>query len=758
MTVTTANASSSADPPSDDSRTPQQQGSQSSTSGLANQFVGDTGNKGSGNVAGQNGSQTYVAGSTGQGTADPQRGHKLEGPVELDEFGLPVRKTHSRFVSQSSEESEVFHEAPEDISAVESEPAEKPVHQGGHAAGEQARSGKQDSLPGKTEAGPTASENKVQAERVTEKSSDTAVSNNEKEHAAGDQSQNTAGSGITAGSAPADSNAASKDKPLSLEQQSQTDAHNDTTKNKSLKDRARASEWSHQRLTEQEESDEEKQESEGEWRDMPALGEFDVYDDYGRIVARGSKQEDDEAVYRGLGGAGKGYTRVQLDEDAMSATSMDEDTSYLFKEGHTNSAGVDEELRDSVTQLQATKDLLTESQRIAYVGVARLTIYQMVKELQDIEPTKSSKKSLQGAADSMRKWGQQMMSRLYTHMDIDSAEQIMIEQLAEHGVQPADLVRPLMQNARVKNPMAESVASPKRPSSSTASPSSKANPRSSLSAETEKSSEPSSPPPYEDLNNEDLPEVRTPFQLPSSEKIDIDLRWTVLCDLFLVLVSDATYDARSRRLLERVGQAMEVPWVQICRFEKRVTDALEMQETVDEKEKWDETENMENRRKMALKKKYMIMGLATVGGGLVIGLSAGLLAPVIGAGLAAGFTTIGISGTSAFLSGAGGTALIAGGATLTGGTIGIRASHRRTGAVKTFEYRPLHNNKRVNLIVTVSGWMTGKVDDVRLPYSTVDPIMGDLYSVLWEPEMLQSMGATINILATEVGVNPPSLM
>ena len=53
--------------------------------------------------------------------------------------------------------------------------------------------------------------------------------------------------------------------------------------------------------------------------------------------------------------------------------------------------------------------------------------------------------------------------------------------------------------------------------------------------------------------------------------------------------------------------------------------------------------------------------------------------------------------------------------------------------------------------------MTGKVDDVRLPYSTVDPIMGDIYSILWEPEMLQSMGDTINILATEVGLLPNKL-
>lgn len=145
----------------------------------------------------------------------------------------------------------------------------------------------------------------------------------------------------------------------------------------------------------------------------------------------------------------------------------------------------------------------------------------------------------------------------------------------------------------------------------------------------------------------------------------------------------------------------------------------------------------------------MVMGLCTAGGSLIIGLSAGLLAPVIGAGLAAGFTAIGVGGTSTFLGGTAAAALIGGIGTATGGIVGVQASNRRTGAVKTFEYRPLHNNKRTNLIITVSGWMTGKVDDVRLPFSTIDPIMGDVYSVHWEPEMLQSTGQTINILARE---------
>ena len=329
----------------------------------------------------------------------------------------------------------------------------------------------------------------------------------------------------------------------------------------------------------------------------------------------------------------------------------------------------------------------------------------------------------------------------------------MIEQLAEHGVQPGDLTPALMHNSRVQNPMADSSVTNERPASSLNQVS-----RDSISlgspalVETPERSETSSPPPYMEQEDVDMPEVRTPSQLPTTKNIDIDLRWTVLCDLFLVLLADSIHDSRSRVLLEHVGGALKVSWLEICRFEKRVTDALEMQEAAN-KETWDEAEHMESRRKRALKRKYMMMGLATVGGSLVIGLSAGLLAPVIGAGLAAGFTTIGVAGTSGFLAGAGGTALITSGAVVTGGTIAVRASHRRTGAVQTFEYRPLHNNKRVNLIVTISGWMNGKIDDVRLPYSTVDPIMGDMYSVLWEPEMLQSMGDTINILATEVRIS-----
>jgi len=507
------------------------------------------------------------------------------------------------------------------------------------------------------------------------------------------------------------------------------------------------SEFSHQQLTT--EKEEKADNDDTGWQTMPAYARYDMYDDDNKLIAKEHDESEDEKYkYGGLGGAGKGYTRVLVDDDAESATSMDDNTQYLFNKavGDTSIIDDDEEhQRDAVSQLQATKDLLTEGQRIAYVGVTRLELSTMAKAVEGMEYTRRTKKEVQLSSESMKMWSQKMMIRLYAHMDISPAEQIMIEQLSEHGVQPKDLTPALMANSRVKNPMAAEGKSP-RPASLAGDKSPLRSVSSPRLPDTEEVATP--PPAYEVHESKEL-DVQTPSQLPTTAKIDIDLRWTVLCDLFLVLIADSIYDARSRVLLEKVAESLEVTWVDICRFEKKVTDALEMQQNA-EKENWNEAEHMETRRKMALKKRYVMMGLATVGGGLVIGLSAGLLAPMIGAGLAAGFTTIGVTGTSSFLAGAGGAAIITSGAAASGGVIGVRAAERRTGAVKTFEYRPLHNNKRVNLIVTVSGWMTGKVDDVRLPYSTVDPVMGDIYSVLWEPEMLTSMGDTINILATEV--------
>lgn len=181
------------------------------------------------------------------------------------------------------------------------------------------------------------------------------------------------------------------------------------------------SEWSHQQIVPQAAKDlqpkeEIKDESEDEWQTMPAYASTDLYDDYGRLIAVAAPDEDTEEKDT-MGGAVKGYTRVFDDEDADSVTSMDENTKYLFQEDDN-----DEDARNPLSQMEATKELLTEGQRIAYVGVVRLAVAEMVAD-RGLIVTKgrTAKKVVGGVVDNMRMWGQKMMVRLYTHMEISPA-------------------------------------------------------------------------------------------------------------------------------------------------------------------------------------------------------------------------------------------------------------------------------------------------------------------------------------------------
>ncbi|WWD16611.1 hypothetical protein CI109_101039 [Kwoniella shandongensis] len=597
------------------------------------------------------------------------------------------------------------------------------------------------------------------------------------------------------------------------------------------------------------------------------------------------------------------YTRLRLNEDEESEE-VHMRTRYLFDE---------DKAMTPLSQMQATKELLTEGQRIAYVGLCQLIARRMLKDMgrgwegvkvrnMKLGVGKGKTKGEVPVVESGHIWMLKIMARLYQHMELAKEEQRMIESLAEHGVDPSDLVPALMTTHTVNNPDydpkakekadldaaaeieskeeektvesekerlrlaeeeeeeervrnaeappppyeareeasgsafssgrtspvipppvksvnpfgddddEEEAHSPIPSSSKPKSPQPTPKPPSRLpsfdvgddddgdigsilspppSAQSSSSSPspsspplPSPPPPETTQSPPDIestpehdpdktPKVHPadhnepplqidepdmPAALPSlpgvstslsntDELVTLDIRWTVLCDLFLVLIADSVYDARSRAFLLHVASALGFGWLDVARFENRVTDALEIQEGVERTEQGD---IIEGRRKAARNKRYAMMGAAAIGGGLVIGLSAGLAAPFIGAGLGAAFATVGITGTGTFLAGAGGAAIITTGGVLTGANIAGKGMAKRTREVRTFEFRPLHNNKRVSCYITVGGFMASKVDDVRLPFSVLDPIVGDVYSVHWEPEMMAEMGSAMAILTGEI--------
>ncbi|KAJ7207497.1 hypothetical protein GGX14DRAFT_455589 [Mycena pura] len=423
------------------------------------------------------------------------------------------------------------------------------------------------------------------------------------------------------------------------------------------------------------------------------------------------------------------YTRIRgHEEDESDEVHMR--TKYLFDE---------DKAMTPLSQMQATKNLLTEAQRIAYVGLCALITQEMSQDLK-----RPNRKEFKTAVQNMDLWAMKIMGRLYYHMEIETQEQKMIESLAQHGVQATDLVPALMTTHTVANPEYDP-AEARRQAEVIFDPSDEL-PETPVTATPTTATFQTTSKVLAQTSTAAIPGVST--TLSSADKnVTLDIRWTVLCDLFLLLIADSVYDARSRVLLEKAALKLGLGWLDVVRFESRVTEALEIQEGV---EKMEQQDVIDGRQKAARKKRYMMLGLATLGGGLVIGLSAGLLAPVIGAGLGAALGTVGITGTTGFLAGAGGAAVITTGGVLTGSGIAVRGMINRTQFVRTFEVLPLHNNKRVTCILTVPGFMTSKLDDVRLPFSVLDPVVGDVFSVLWEPEMIQETGSALKILTTEV--------
>lgn len=97
------------------------------------------------------------------------------------------------------------------------------------------------------------------------------------------------------------------------------------------------------------------------------------------------------------------YTRVRLtEEDDQDEVHLR--TRYLFDE---------DKAMTPLSQMQATKGLLTEAQRIAYVGLCALTCLEMSDGLRA-----ANQKELNRAIKNMELWALKIMGRLYYHMEL----------------------------------------------------------------------------------------------------------------------------------------------------------------------------------------------------------------------------------------------------------------------------------------------------------------------------------------------------
>uniref|UniRef100_A0A2I3GHP4 Transmembrane and coiled-coil domains 4 n=1 Tax=Nomascus leucogenys TaxID=61853 RepID=A0A2I3GHP4_NOMLE len=147
----------------------------------------------------------------------------------------------------------------------------------------------------------------------------------------------------------------------------------------------------------------------------------------------------------------------------------------------------------------------------------------------------------------------------------------------------------------------------------------------------------------------------------------------------------------------------------------------------------------ENRRKW---KRYLLIGLATVGGGTVIGVTGGLAAPLVAAGAA---TIIGSAGAAA-LGSAAGIAIMtslfgAAGAGLTGYKM-----KKRVGAIEEFTFLPLTEGRQLHITIAITGWLaSGKYRTFSAPWAALAHSR-EQYCLAWEAKYLMELGNALETI------------
>ncbi|KAI8907984.1 hypothetical protein EDD86DRAFT_208654 [Gorgonomyces haynaldii] len=251
--------------------------------------------------------------------------------------------------------------------------------------------------------------------------------------------------------------------------------------------------------------------------------------------------------------------------------------------------------------------------------------------------TKQKQLPLTKAQQSYQEWSQRFMEKLYVYLDILPQERTMVETMAEHGLLTQDLVKGIMRDVEEQ---------------------------------------------VDHLKNKDVDQTPT------------DVRYTILSHLYILGISDGHFDARARGLLKALSLEMHVPVDDLVKMENVIAEELRLYDYA-EKVKH-EGEVVVQRNKLEGKNRWLFAGLATVAGGAVIGLTAGLAAPLIAGGIMSALTTVGVTGAgvagvTTFMTSAGGLAVITTGGVLTGGGMSGVKMMKRTKGIEEFEFLGLQD-------------------------------------------------------------------
>ncbi|EDN07247.1 conserved hypothetical protein [Histoplasma mississippiense (nom. inval.)] len=247
------------------------------------------------------------------------------------------------------------------------------------------------------------------------------------------------------------------------------------------------------------------------------------------------------------------------------------------------------------------------------------------------------------------------------------------------------------------------------------------------------------------------PPVETPLnELPHATKL------IILHSALLLLLSLQHYSAHSRVLLLRIAASLGLSADELVNDEVQVAEGLLQTAkvlTADEEAKA-KVEKTKNSRKWKI-------GLASIAGGVLIGVTGGLAAPFVAAGIGAVMGGLGLGATVA----AGYLGAVASSATVIGGIFGAYGA-RMTGKmmeryakeVEDFAFLPIHTplhsegesitsmttDQRLRVTVAISGWLTEQEDFVN-PWRVLGRD-SESFALRWEFKALAKLGNALTTI------------
>uniref|UniRef100_A0A7E4USN5 DUF726 domain-containing protein n=1 Tax=Panagrellus redivivus TaxID=6233 RepID=A0A7E4USN5_PANRE len=214
----------------------------------------------------------------------------------------------------------------------------------------------------------------------------------------------------------------------------------------------------------------------------------------------------------------------------------------------------------------------------------------------------------------------------------------------------------------------------------------------------------------------------------------------LLSSMLVMAIEGGDYDSRYRVMLRHISALLGVLWDDFEVVEDTLTDMLISEQYV---ESDDSKLRRERSQKMKKIKRYMMIGAAGGVGGVLIGLTGGLAAPLVAAGAGV------VIGTGA----AAGIATTAGAAVL-GSAFGVAGAglagykmNKRVGAIEEFQVETLSDENSLHVVLCVSGWIDDENNETAFHQQWRHLWMSkEQYTLRYESKYLLELGKAIDYL------------